>query len=345
MGASSSFLPIMSLAARTIRAIPGGKALVDGGALVFAGHRVSSIDPRGIPANERLKITPEYLDYFVRRVRALGYSFVSLDDLASTVHAGGETRGLAALTFDDGYQDNLERALPVLEKLEAPFTVYVLCRGKNQGTFLWWFALETYLKSRESVRFSDGTEVRCPTARGRDRLFMDIRRRLLQNGGMDARSFLRGLLPDVESAFSAGTADQHIMGDSDVMLLSRSTLATIGSHTMSHSNLAALSEAEVRTELLESRQCLEAVIGREVRHVAFPFGGRAEAGRREYRLASQAGFTTAATMIAGSVARRDPGCLLRLPRIPLREGADPRDLIAENRARLWASRAKRLMTA
>ncbi|HUI72423.1 MAG TPA: polysaccharide deacetylase family protein [Spirochaetia bacterium] len=345
MDASSRVLPILSRAARAIRSIPGGNALVDGGAVVFAGHRVASLDPSGVRANEGLKVTPEYLDSFVRAVRAIGYTFVSLDTLVEEVLAGRKTRGLAALTFDDGYKDNVRYGLPVLERLKAPFTVYALCGTEHRRAFLWWFALEAYMRTRTSIRLADGKVMDCRTAERRNRVFTSVRGMFLLRAGLDARSFLRTLLPGIDAALSAGDPDGHIMDDSELRFLSQSPLATIGCHTTSHPNLAHLTEMEARAELVDSKACLEKAIGKEVRHVAFPFGGRAHAGQREYRLASRAGFVTAATMIAGAVARGDVCCLLHLPRIPMRQGATPLELVAENRARTWIAHVRRLVTA
>ena len=116
-------------------------------------HRVSRIDPTGIQANEGLKASPEYLERFVRQLRRESYKLVSLDHLANAVLAGDSTTGLAALTFDDGYKDNLELALPILERLEVPFTVFVTVALASGDAFLWWFALEAFLKGTSHCSF------------------------------------------------------------------------------------------------------------------------------------------------------------------------------------------------
>ena len=336
---------MLSRGARLLAALPNGRAAVDGGALVFAGHRVAPLDPQGIPANEGLKITPAYLDFFVRRLRSSGYTFVSLDELAEQVHAGRMTRGLVSLTFDDGYRDNLETALPVLESLDTPFTVYALSKLEGRATFLWWFALEEFLRTRSSFRLSGNLETRCENRADKERAFLAIRGIVLQKAHKDTSAFLLELLPGFETALEAGEATNHLMNDSQLQLLGKSRLVTIGSHTVTHPNLASLPESEVRDELCGSKSRLEGILGTEVRHLAFPFGDRKEAGGREYRMASEASFVTAATMLAGSVDKGNAGSLFRLPRVPVREAADPADLIAENRARAWVSRARGLLAS
>ena len=51
-----------------------------------------------------------------------------------------------------------------------------------------------------------------------------------------------------------------------------SELVTIGSHTMTHPHLSALSEEMAKRELFESRQLLQQTLRREIRLFAFPHG-------------------------------------------------------------------------
>ena len=86
---------------------------------------------------------------------------------------------------------------------------------------------------------------------------------------------------------------------------------SIGSHTCSHRYLPALSPAEVRTEIVDSRRILEDILGQEVRSLSYPMGG----WNRSIRdLTAAAGYTTAVTSDRGSNLRgRDPLSLRRQP--------------------------------
>jgi peptidoglycan/xylan/chitin deacetylase (PgdA/CDA1 family) len=52
------------------------------------------------------------------------------------------SRHFVSLTFDDGYRDNLEYALPILERHKAPFTMFVATSFPDRLGELWWVALE-----------------------------------------------------------------------------------------------------------------------------------------------------------------------------------------------------------
>jgi peptidoglycan/xylan/chitin deacetylase (PgdA/CDA1 family) len=60
-----------------------------------------------------------------------------------------------------------------------------------------------------------------------------------------------------------------------------------GSHGVAHADLALLSEIEVAWELRDSKKSLEAIVGREITAISFPYGSY---GARELRLASEAGY-------------------------------------------------------
>lgn len=62
---------------------------------------------------------------------------ISLQQIAKDVRHGKNPRGFA-VTFDDGYVDNLEQALPILEELKVPASVYVVSGKVNKNEPFDW---------------------------------------------------------------------------------------------------------------------------------------------------------------------------------------------------------------
>jgi peptidoglycan/xylan/chitin deacetylase (PgdA/CDA1 family) len=92
-------------------------------------HSISSLkdDPN------RLCTSPEQFEVHMRYLKHLGLQGVSIRELCWAREAGS-TKGLVGITFDDGYQDFLHNALPVLERLGFTATVFVisgLLGGRN----------------------------------------------------------------------------------------------------------------------------------------------------------------------------------------------------------------------
>ena len=74
-----------------------------------------------------LYVRPERLRLHMETLLAAGFRFVTMADFARRMAADGDRpTGYAAVTFDDGMQDNYEQALPMLSEYGITATVYVL---------------------------------------------------------------------------------------------------------------------------------------------------------------------------------------------------------------------------
>jgi len=77
------------------------------------------------PAN-RLSVPTSVFDEQMGHLREAGYEVVSLDAVLDHYTGGNALPPRAVLiTFDDGYRDNLEHALPVLQRYGYPAVVFV----------------------------------------------------------------------------------------------------------------------------------------------------------------------------------------------------------------------------
>src|SRR6202022_3312562 len=72
---------------------------------------------------------PSLLTVVVNGLRRDGWDIVGLDEALRRIAHGVAATPFAVLTFDDGYRDTLSRALPILERLQAPFTGFVPTRA------------------------------------------------------------------------------------------------------------------------------------------------------------------------------------------------------------------------
>lgn len=88
-------------------------------ASVLAYHSVSD------DASE-ISISPQMLERHLELLRRSGYTFVSVDQVVSSLSGAPLPRKAVALTFDDGYADFETAALPILEKLNAPAAVFII---------------------------------------------------------------------------------------------------------------------------------------------------------------------------------------------------------------------------
>jgi peptidoglycan/xylan/chitin deacetylase (PgdA/CDA1 family) len=89
--------------------------------LILAYHGVGDVPARHDPHG--LFVRPREVERHIRTLRRWGYELLTCSAMAERV-AAGEGAGHAALTFDDGFADNLHELLPILLETQAPATVF-----------------------------------------------------------------------------------------------------------------------------------------------------------------------------------------------------------------------------
>lgn len=97
-----------------------------------------------------LNVTAEQLRRQLRTVRRLGYRFVALGELSALVRAGASTDGLAAVTFDDALAGVGHHALPVLDELGVPATLFAV--SAQWGRSPQWWPGSAPMMSRKELR-------------------------------------------------------------------------------------------------------------------------------------------------------------------------------------------------
>jgi peptidoglycan/xylan/chitin deacetylase (PgdA/CDA1 family) len=103
--------------------------------LIFNFHHIEKTFRH--PSRKMISMTPEGLRQFIRTLRLAGRKIVSLRDVLQDFSpARLNDNRYVVLTFDDGYVNNLEQALPILEQERCPATIFVL-PGRFSGTNEW----------------------------------------------------------------------------------------------------------------------------------------------------------------------------------------------------------------
>jgi peptidoglycan/xylan/chitin deacetylase (PgdA/CDA1 family) len=221
---------------------------------------------------------------FERHLDVVGrhFRFVSLDEIGERLAAGEPfVERVAAVTFDDGYQDNYEHAFPVLKRKGIPAAVFVVT--DLVGRPFWQIHDKLYHLVAKAFAAWD-----------------DPRRELsllLNTLGLPASHLLRNrlatstplmtvsaLLPDLsqrnvarvmqalESCVGNGFHDIPLSLTWPMIEEMHRAGVTIGSHTRSHISLPAESMETVIEELEGSKRAIEEHVGTPVVHFAYPGG-------------------------------------------------------------------------
>ncbi|MCO5072465.1 MAG: polysaccharide deacetylase family protein [Rhizobiaceae bacterium] len=269
-------------------------------------------------SDRRSTIEPSFLDALIADTKAAGYDFISMDEVCTRLAAGGEPRKFAAITTDHAYRATFDAALPVLEKHEAPFTLYIAPSLINGNVDLWQIVIDEILSTRDMLHVpteAGKVTLDCSDNARRGEAKRWLRRFLTTEiREEDRRQVVRDLATSV-GVDPGSLSRELLMGWEEIRQLSAHPLGTIGCNTLNRYNLARLSDEIALREIMDCVAALEIEIGRSPRHMAYPDDFSGAVGNREIELAKQAGYASAVTSRRGVIISAHADHMHALPRI------------------------------
>lgn len=322
---------------RTGRLLGGLRDAAEG-ALSVATFRSARRRRRGAGVVLYHGVAPRIVDPFVeaahveatlfrRQIRHLlrHYRVVRLGEIVDRLLAGGPVPAdWCALTFDDGYANNLSCARQILrEEGDVPMSVFVVTDFMGSRTLVPTVLLKM------CVMHARASRLRIPIP-DRSWATLDLAdRRGRANAYWTGYSALRALPPSEQSAVMEEFVEQLGPGEAEE-IRSRfpsfewldwdgvrelaSSGVEIGSHTSSHPSLGAeLDETRLRAEIEGSLARVRAEVGRVSSHFVYPYGAEQDVGDRAVAVLAESGIRAAFTTMPGTVdAGDDPYRLRRL---------------------------------
>jgi len=267
---------------RSARAGAGGTALV------LTYHRVVRLesDP------QLLSIDP---DLFEQQMSALAERFqvVRASELVDALeHKRRLPRRSVVVTFDDGYHDLLTVIKPILERHAVPATAFVSTALIGTDHEQWWDELEPLLLGEARDRDGDAWDITMPPRNESQRVYLETCDRLrsldpaMRESALEALAAAKGL--------PRSRRPEHRMLNADeIRALAEDGLVEIGSHTMNHQMLAAVSPEAQRDEIAGGKEVLEEILGREIALFSYPYGGAEAIDEHSRELAALTGHSCA----------------------------------------------------
>lgn len=206
-----------------------------------------------------------------------------------------------AVTFDDGYADNYELALPILRQYGVPATFFV-ASGLLNGGLMWNDRIIEAVRGNHSVTFDLGSL-------GLGRFNIST----IENKRLTVRKLIRALkyrpagervrlALAIQDISGCDVSNDLMMTSSQLRLLASDTLTEIGGHTVSHPILAQLPEREAVREIADCKQFLEGEIGERLRCFAYPNGiPGLDYTRCHVEIVRKTGFELAVSTSAGGL--------------------------------------------
>ena len=294
--------------------------LIGGVGAILTLHHVRPPRADAFQPNRLLEVSPRFLDDVLASLRRANVDIITLDQMHTRLTECDFRRRFVCLTFDDGYRDNLQHALPILRKHGAPFTLYLPTSFPDRAGELWWLTLEAVIAKQSRIALTmDGEDRRyeCGSTEAKYELYEHIYWWLRS---LESEDDLRRAVRELASRY--GVDDTAFCKDlcmtwSEIGEVADDPLATIGAHTVNHVMLRKASDDAVRNEMRQSAAVIEAALGERPEHFSYPVGDRTSAGPREFAIAAELGFKTAVTTRPGVLFPEHAAHFTALPRISL----------------------------
>lgn len=202
---------------------------------------------------------------------AQNFNVMSVGRAARALAAGMLPPRALAISFDDGYADHAEVALPLLRRhgLEATFFV---CTGFLGGGCMWNdTVIETFRRARlESIDLRRLGLGRLPLgSMSQRRAAIDAVLPIAKYRNLDAREELLAVLAELAGK---PPLPERLMMDEQQLRAVASAGMEIGAHTVHHPILTEISLSQAEREIVESRDMLRSLTGSAVDVMAYPNG-------------------------------------------------------------------------
>ena len=270
---------------------------------------------------------------------ARDWSPLSLAELVEGLDRRRLPERAVAVTFDDGYADNLDVAAPILLEHGIPATLFVATGLVDSGGPPWWDELASLLLEPEplpptlTLSSCNGSSWRIPSLRANEvRPAANAPQPWEAEPGTRLRAFyevwlaLRALdSPTREAALGeiAGWADtprpsgRVLMTWEELRELAALRGLGVGAHSLTHPDLANCSAEDARAEIAGGADRLRARLGAEVEQFSYPYGTWT---RSVAQLVAGLGFRAAYTTEGNAISWSSSP--YTLPRVPA-EGHAP----------------------
>lgn len=230
------------------------------------------------------------------------YEIVPLDEIKTTERRD-QRRGIAALTFDDGYKNNIEVVAPILERYGVPATFFVTTDYMDQKEPPWWYVVRRCVTQTKESSLDLTLPAGSLKLNISDKVASIIRiERVIRDLSLKDRA---GVLRGIQAACGVDPAPYPMMDWNDVRSLAQRGY-DIGGHTVHHISTGIEPVELVEKEVQNSVFLIEKNAGVRPVVYAYPYGGGQDVGSIMPELFVRYGVRLAVTTTEGLVRISSP---------------------------------------
>lgn len=202
-----------------------------------------------------------------------------------------------AITFDDGYRDNLVLAAPLLRDLDLPATCFLVPGLLSRTSRAWWEELGSAVANAQAAEISWEDQLHPLSTAAERRVALDALAERLKRRNRAARDAALDELIGLLEPARRYSADEHFLDWDEAMRLREHM--EIGSHSLHHAILSEEDADEQSADLVSARAQLQQRLGVDASVLAYPNGKAADYGPGTVAAANRAGHSHAVTTRPG----------------------------------------------
>lgn len=240
---------------------------------------------------------------------------ISLDRVLKHLHEGEQLPPRAVVvTFDDGYVDNYEVAMPILNQFAVPATFYVTVDCVEARRLPWPSRLRFAFRNTKLSAWTSPSSKnwRLSNPEETEQAYLATCDLCCQLSGRAQEEFVSRIERELAACLPIQSGSLMMTYDQLRQLARHGHI--VGSHTMTHPNMAYLKEGEAGREFAESKQLLESQLAEPVKHFSYPCPALSPHwSERTVEQSRTTGYETAVTTNSGLARNGDnPLCLKRI---------------------------------
>lgn len=250
--------------------------LSDSTVAIFLLHGVIHEQTHFVRNYTKKHITRDFFYAFLHDLSQRG-SAISMDAIITCITEKKPFPKKAfSITFDDGFENNVSIALPLLRQFQIPATFYVTTDFIDRNKMSWIDRIEYAVELSMSGEITLGSNVLsfCNDFQSK-RIFLDAVRAYLKKAHL---CNLNAVATDIQHQLNIAPVDSSSdpldkkMSWEQVSQLQQDPLCTIGAHTHTHPILSHLNDIDARQEIMHSLAMIRQHVGIRCHHFSYPEG-------------------------------------------------------------------------
>ena len=237
------------------------------------------------------------------------FEVLPLQVALARVRAGAITRPTAAVTFDDGYDNNFRIAYPILRELGVPATVFLTTGYLDSSDTIWDCRLHRAFSTTTQPHMAwKGSRFDLSSPALKAEAFMRMQASLKEHPHPqlleETKHIVQTLGDDPHAPIEPGSP-YRMLDERAVRDMAGSGLVDFGAHTRTHAILSRLPAADQRREMESSLSTVERLTGKPCTLFAYPNGRRCDYSEETISMLQHLGVDAAFTAVEGPVTAAD----------------------------------------